>query len=79
MSNKPNPARQSPREEPELANEESVPSDGRDVEGEQLMKEVTNRKLHDKGDAEHKTPEKAKKAEKADRSADEHGTDRDSR
>ncbi|WP_432725281.1 hypothetical protein [Variovorax sp. W6] len=60
MSQKPNPARQSTkREEPEVTQEESVPSDGRDIEGEELMKQVTNRKLHDKGEAEHKTPEKA--------------------
>lgn len=68
MSKKPNPARQSAHEEPEVTQEESVPSDGRDIEGEQLMKEVTNRKLHDKGVAGNKTPEKA----------DEPGTARDS-
>lgn len=68
MSKKPNPARQSTHEEPEVTQEESVPSDGRDIEGEQLMKEVSNRKLHDKGEAEQKTPERA----------DEPGTERDS-
>jgi hypothetical protein len=68
MSRKPNPARQSTHEEPEVTQEESVPSDGRDIEGEHLMKEVTNKKLHDKGEAEHKTPGKV----------DESGTERDS-
>ncbi|MBB3637583.1 hypothetical protein [Variovorax atrisoli] len=51
--------KQTPREEPEVTQEESVPTDGRDVEGEELMKGVTNKKLHEKGEAEHKTPEKA--------------------
>lgn len=32
-------------EEPEITREEAVPNDGRDVEGEKMMKEVTNRKL----------------------------------
>ncbi|SFP59393.1 hypothetical protein [Variovorax sp. 770b2] len=50
-----------PHEEPEITQEESVPSDGRDTEGEALMKEVKNRKLHDEGSAEEKTPEKSKK------------------
>ena len=47
------------REEPEVTQEESIPSDGRDVEGERLMKKVSNEKLHDKGEAEHRTAEKA--------------------
>jgi hypothetical protein len=50
-----------PHEEPEITQEESVPSDGRDTEGEELMKEVKNRKLHDPGSAEEKTPEKSEK------------------
>ena len=50
-----------PHEEPEVTQEESVPSDGRDTEGEELMKGVSNGKLHDKGSAEHKTPEKSDK------------------
>jgi hypothetical protein len=49
----------SPHEEPEVTQEESVPTDGRDTEGEKLMEDVGNRKLHDKGSADHKTPEKA--------------------
>ncbi|MGJ7579210.1 hypothetical protein ACSFA3_03410 [Variovorax sp. RHLX14] len=32
-------------EEPEITNEEAVPNDGRDVEGEKMMKEVVNKKL----------------------------------
>ncbi|ODU13963.1 MAG: hypothetical protein BGP22_08670 [Variovorax sp. 67-131] len=51
-------------EEPEVTQEESVPSDGRDAEGERLMKDVRNSKLHDKGLAEHKTPEKSDKPAK---------------
>ncbi|KQW54147.1 hypothetical protein [Variovorax sp. Root411] len=56
---KPNPATHSAREEPELTQEESVPTDGRDIEGERLMKDVSNRKLQEKGEAEHKTPQNA--------------------
>ncbi|MCR6474756.1 hypothetical protein NU688_01205 [Variovorax sp. ZS18.2.2] len=50
-----------PHEEPEITQEESVPSDGRDAEGEELMKQVKNRKLHDEGSSEEKTPEKSEK------------------
>ncbi|NVM87946.1 hypothetical protein FHT32_001585 [Variovorax sp. SG517] len=57
---KPTPARHPTHEEPEITQEESVPTDGRDIEGERLMKEVGNRKLHEKGEAEHKTPAKAR-------------------
>ncbi|MEJ8848934.1 hypothetical protein [Variovorax rhizosphaerae] len=32
-------------EEPELTQEESIPSDGKDVEGEEMMKQVRNKKL----------------------------------
>jgi hypothetical protein len=32
-------------EEPEITQEESIPSDGPDVEGEKMMKEVRNKKL----------------------------------
>lgn len=46
-------------DEPELSNEEAVPNDGRDVEGEEMMKEVRNKKLQEPGDREHKTPDKA--------------------
>ena len=48
-------------EEPEITQEESVPSDGPDTEGEEMMKDVVNRKLHDAGSADHKTPEKSDK------------------
>ncbi|MGJ7612788.1 MULTISPECIES: hypothetical protein [unclassified Variovorax] len=48
----------STHEEPEVTQEESVPSDGRDTEGEEMMKQVRNGKLEDKDSAEHKTPEK---------------------
>lgn len=43
-------------EEPEVTQEESVPSDGRDTEGEELMKQVRNDKLQDKGSGAPKTP-----------------------
>jgi hypothetical protein len=56
---KPTPAPHSTHEEPEVTQEESVPSDGPDTEGERLMEDVGNSKLHDKGEAEHKTPGKA--------------------
>ena len=49
-------------EEPEITQEESVPSDGRDTEGEEMMKQVVNRKLEDPGLAEDKTPQKAEKS-----------------
>lgn len=52
-------------EEPEVTQEESVPSDGRDTEGEELMKQVRNGKLHDKSSVEHKTPEKSGKQDPA--------------
>lgn len=32
-------------EEPEITREEAVPNDGRDIEGEKMMKEVKNKKL----------------------------------
>ncbi|QFZ84842.1 hypothetical protein GFK26_19800 [Variovorax paradoxus] len=56
----PNPASQhQPRkpasDEPEITQEESVPTDGKDTEGESLMKKVGNDKLKEPGDAEHKT------------------------
>ena len=34
-------------EEPEITQEEAVPNDGRDIEGEKLMKEVSNEKLEE--------------------------------
>ncbi|MGJ7486624.1 hypothetical protein ACSFA2_15285 [Variovorax sp. LT2P21] len=42
------PATPSPPEhhdEPEITQEESVPTDGKDVEGEEMMKKVRNKKL----------------------------------
>jgi hypothetical protein len=57
------PSPQQPRkrtpDEPEITQEESVPTDGRDVEGEEQMKKVGNDKLREPGDAERKTPEKS--------------------
>ncbi|MEJ8825094.1 hypothetical protein WKW80_24205 [Variovorax humicola] len=46
MSNN-SPTRTKPgdHEEPELTQEESVPSDGKDIEGEAMMKSVHNKKL----------------------------------
>ena len=32
-------------DEPEITQEESVPTDGKDVEGEEMMKKVRNKKL----------------------------------
>jgi len=34
-------------EEPEITQEDAVPSDGKDVEGEQMMKQISNKKLAD--------------------------------
>ncbi len=51
--------------EPEITREESVPNDGRDIEGEALMKEVRNKKLKEPGEREHKTPEKTEKSKPA--------------
>lgn len=48
----------SKHEEPEPTQEEAVPSDGKDTEGEEMMKKVQNKKLHEPGDRESKTPEK---------------------
>lgn len=56
MPKNPTPPQPPHRDEPEITQEESLPSDGRDTEGEQAMKDVRNHKLHDKGSAEHKTP-----------------------
>jgi len=55
----PSPRRQRSADEPELTQEESVPLDGTDPEGEEMMKKVENKKLQDHGDAEGKTPGKA--------------------
>lgn len=55
----PQPQRKRAPDEPEITQEESVPTDGRDVEGEEQMKKVGNDKLREPGDAERKTPEKS--------------------
>jgi len=34
-------------EEPEITQEESVPTDGRDIEGEEAMKKVKNEQMED--------------------------------
>jgi len=66
-------------EEPEITQEEAVPNDGRDVEGEAMMKDVQNKKLEEPGDREHKTPAKAD-ADKADAAeADDSNAGSDSR
>lgn len=58
--NKPPPKRRErSHDEPEITQEESVPTDGKDTEGEELMKKVDNKKLEARGDAEHKTPDKS--------------------
>ena len=36
-------------EEPDLGQEEAIPSDGKDEEGEQMMRHVRNSKLADSG------------------------------
>ncbi|MFM9926107.1 hypothetical protein VLK31_24160 [Variovorax sp. H27-G14] len=46
----PKPSQTTTREEPEPTQEESVPSDGRDMEGEAAMKKVRNHKLDEKGE-----------------------------
>jgi hypothetical protein len=56
-------------EEPEVTQEESVPSDGTDTEGEALMKDVRNHKLHDAGSAEDRTPAKSRTGPDADSDA----------
>ena len=47
MSTPPKPAQPDHREEPEITQEESVPTDGKDVEGEEMMKKVRNKKLEE--------------------------------
>jgi hypothetical protein len=54
----PRPPRKRSPDEPELTQEESVPLDGTDPEGEEMMKKVDNKMLQDRGDAERKTPGK---------------------
>ncbi|CAN7309243.1 hypothetical protein LJR069_001561 [Variovorax paradoxus] len=68
--NKPSPKRRerSP-DEPEITQEESVPTDGSDTEGEEQMKKVGNRKLQDPGDAERKTPPTSPEAVRGPRAA----------
>ena len=64
-------ARHAP-DEPEITQEESVPTDGRDIEGEAMMKDVRNKKLEEPGDREHKTPGNAD-AKKDDTDAADNG------
>ena len=45
MTTPPKPSPADHREEPEITQEESVPTDGKDVEGEEMMKKVRNKKL----------------------------------
>jgi hypothetical protein len=54
----PRPARKRSPDEPELTQEESVPLDGTDPEGEEMRKKVENKMLEDRGDAERKTERK---------------------
>lgn len=46
-------------EEPELTQEDSVPSDGKDVEGERMMKQVSNKKLADHSEKSTEAPERS--------------------
>lgn len=62
---KSSPATQAPHEEPEVTQEEAVPSDGRDTEGERLMKDVSNSKLHEKDEAGTRTPGKDSRSDKS--------------
>ena len=57
-SQRPPPGKRSP-DEPELTQEESVPLDGPDKAGGDMMRTVRNDKRQDRGDAERKTPGKA--------------------
>ncbi|MEO7243219.1 MAG: hypothetical protein ABIW85_09940 [Variovorax sp.] len=45
MTSTPTTPQANPNEEPEITQEESVPSDGKDEEGEKMMREVRNPKL----------------------------------
>jgi hypothetical protein len=47
MATPASPRKPQTHEEPEITQEESVPTDGRDLEGEKLMKKVRNKKLED--------------------------------
>jgi hypothetical protein len=47
MTTPPKPSQADHREEPEITQEEAVPTDGKDVEGEEMMKQVRNRKLEE--------------------------------
>lgn len=46
-------------EEPEITQEDAVPSDGKDVEGEEMMKKVSNKKLSDLKDDASEVPAKS--------------------
>ncbi|MDB5732558.1 MAG: hypothetical protein JWQ03_2453 [Variovorax sp.] len=49
------PSKPHTNDEPEITQEDDVPIDRKDVEGERLMKEVRNDKLKDKSGTEDKT------------------------
>jgi hypothetical protein len=47
MTTTPKPTPPEHHDEPEITQEESVPTDGKDVEGEEMMKKVRNKKLEE--------------------------------
>lgn len=57
----PNPLHKPARsdDEPDLDHEESIPSDGKDEEGEQMMRHVRNSKLTDSGQEASGKPEQS--------------------
>jgi hypothetical protein len=47
MTTPPRPSQPAHHDEPEITQEESVPTDGKDTEGEEMMKQVRNKKLEE--------------------------------
>jgi hypothetical protein len=47
MTTAPKPTPPAHQDEPEITQEEAVPTDGKDVEGEAMMKQVRNKKLEE--------------------------------
>ena len=47
MTTPPKPTPTAHQDEPEITQEEAVPTDGKDVEGEAMMKKVRNQKLEE--------------------------------
>lgn len=47
MTATPTPHQPAHHDEPEITQEEAVPTDGKDVEGEEMMKKVRNKKLEE--------------------------------